>query len=77
MKDIVYFYIGLTTLVLVTVTIMATMNVPFNWVFYTTVLGQALVIFMVYKVLRDKYTTTKTFEDFYEDHPIREQEHYR
>jgi TRAP-type C4-dicarboxylate transport system permease small subunit len=77
MKDIVYFYIGLTTLVLVTVTIMATMNFPFNWVFYTTVLGQALVIFMVYKVLRDKYTTTKTFEDFYEDHPIREQEHYR
>jgi TRAP-type C4-dicarboxylate transport system permease small subunit len=77
MKDIVYFYIGLTTLVLVTVTIMATMNFPFNWVFYTTVLGQVLVIFMVYKVLRDKYTTTKTFEDFYEDHPIREQEHYR
>lgn len=77
MKDIVYFYIGLTTLVLVMVTIMATMNFPFNWVFYTTVLGQALVIFMVYKVLIDKYTTTKTFEDFYEDHPIREQEHYR
>jgi hypothetical protein len=51
MKDIVYFYIELTTLVLVMVTIMATMNFPFNWVFYTTVLGQALVIFMVYKVL--------------------------
>jgi TRAP-type C4-dicarboxylate transport system permease small subunit len=77
MKDIVYFYIGLTTLVLVMVTIIATMNFPFNWVFYTTVLGQALVIFMVYKVLRDKYTTTKTFEEFYGDHPIREQEHYR
>lgn len=77
MKDIVYFYIALTTLVLVTVTIMATMNFPFNWVFYTTILGQVLVVFMVYKVLKDKYTTTKTFKDFYEDHPIGQQPHYR
>ncbi|MDP5229299.1 MAG: hypothetical protein NWQ38_02815 [Cellulophaga sp.] len=77
MKDSAYFYVALTTLVLVTVTIMAAMNFPFNWVFYVTVLGQVLVVFMVYKVLKDKYSTTKTFEDFYEDHPIGQQEHYR
>ena len=64
------FWVGTTTLVLVTVTIMAAMNFPFNWVFYVTVLGQAAVVYMVYKVLTDNYTTDKTFEDFYEDNPI-------
>jgi hypothetical protein len=28
------------------------------------------VVYMVYKVLTDTYSTTKTFDDFYEDHPI-------
>ena len=62
--------VAFTTLVLVTVTIMASMNFPFNWVFYVTVFGQALVVYMVYKVLTDDYQTSKTFEDFYEDSPI-------
>ncbi len=57
---------------LLTVTIMAAMNFPFNWVFYITVLGQVMIVYMVYKVLTDDYTTTKTFKDFYEDHPIEE-----
>lgn len=34
------------------------------------VLGQAFVLVMVYKVLKDKYTTDKTFENYYEDRPI-------
>ena len=62
--------VALTTVVLILVTIMASMGFAFNWIFYLTVLGQAMVVFMVYRVLRDNYTTTKTFEDFYEDHPI-------
>lgn len=70
MKDSVYVWIVITTLALVTVTIMSVMNLPFNWVFYSTVLGQALVVYMVYKVLTDNYTTDKTFKDFYEDNPI-------
>lgn len=77
MKDTALFWVGITTLVLITVTIMATMNLPFNWVFYVTVLGQILVVVMVYRVLIDDYTTDKTFADFYEDHPIGRQEHYR
>lgn len=68
--------VAFTTLVLVTVTIMSSMNFPFNWVFYITVFGQALVVFMVYKVLTENYETTKTFDDFYEDHPIGK-ENYR
>ena len=62
--------VGFTTMVLVSVTIMVSMNFPFNWVFYSTVFGQALVVYMVYKVLTDDYKTAKTFEDFYEDNPI-------
>jgi uncharacterized membrane protein len=64
-------YITITTLLLVTITIMSAMNLPFNWVFYLTVLGQASVVLMVYKVLTDNYTTDKTFEHFYEDRPIK------
>ena len=32
--------------------------------------GELLILFMVYTVLTDKYTTTKTFKDWYGDHPM-------
>lgn len=70
MQGTAMFWVGITTLLLFTVTIMVAMDFPFNWVFYLTVLGQVLIVYMVYKVLTDNYTTDKTFEDFYEDHPI-------
>lgn len=70
MKISPFIYISITTLLLVTITIMSAMNLPFNWVFYLTVLGQVFVVLMVYKVLTDDYTTDKTFEHFYEDRPI-------
>lgn len=63
--------VWITTLLLVTITIMVTMNLPFNWIFYLTVLGQVAVVFMVYGVLTDDYTTNKTFEDFYQDYDIK------
>lgn len=74
MKIPVMFYVAVTTIMLVTVTIMVSMNMPFNWVFYLTCLGQVLVAVMVYKVLTDNYTTEKTFADFYEDHPVEHEE---
>ncbi|MBT8245030.1 MAG: DUF2101 family protein [Winogradskyella sp.] len=70
MKVSPMFYVAITTLLLVTITLMCAMNFPFNWVFYLTVIGQILIIVMVYKVLTDNYTTDKTFEHFYEDYPI-------
>ncbi|MDV7139869.1 hypothetical protein R3X28_13325 [Maribacter sp. TH_r10] len=72
MKNSAMFWVANTTITLVIVTIMAAMNFSFNWVFYVTVLGQSMVVYMVYKVLTDNYTTKKTFKDFYEDHPIGE-----
>lgn len=70
----VMFYVWFTTFLLITVSIMASMNMPFNWVFYLTVFGQFLIAVMVFRVLKDKYTTDKTFQDYYEDYPIGRQE---
>lgn len=50
---------------------MAAINFAFHWIFYLTVIGQILLVIMVYKILKDKYTTSKTFEHFYEDFPIK------
>lgn len=74
MKVSPMFYVALTTILLITVTIMAAMNLPFNWIFYLTVIGQVFVAVMVYKVLTDNYTTTKSFQHFYEDNPINQEE---
>ena len=72
MRSSAMFWVGITTVVLITVTIMSSMGFPFNWVFYITVVGQIMVVYMVYRVLTDDYQTDKTFEDFYEDRPISE-----
>ncbi|WP_299337348.1 hypothetical protein [uncultured Psychroserpens sp.] len=77
MKFPVMFYVVLTTMLLITITIAAALDMPLNWVFYLTCLGQVFVVIMVYKVLTDNYTTEKTFEDYYEDHPIGRMENYR
>ncbi|WP_340202303.1 hypothetical protein [Ascidiimonas sp. W6] len=70
MKTSAIFWVGITTILLVLVTCLATLNVSFSWVFYITVIGQLAVLIMVYKVLTDNYKTDKTFDDFYEDYPI-------
>ncbi|WP_197026319.1 hypothetical protein [Polaribacter sp. Hel_I_88] len=70
MKQSAYIYIILGTLLLISVTIVSAMDFEFKWIFYASLIGQAFVILMVYKVLKDTYATNKTFDDFYEDHPI-------
>jgi hypothetical protein len=64
----------LTTLVLITVTIFASLDLSFSWVFYLTILGQGLLVVAVYKVLTDNYHTDKSFQNWYEDHPKDEAE---
>lgn len=76
MKIPVLFYVAITTLFLVTLTLMVAMGMPFNWVFYLTCAGEVLVVVMVFRVLTDDYTTDKTFDDFYEDHPIGKEERH-
>lgn len=72
MKLPVMFYVVVTTLLLVTLTIGVAMGMAFNWAFLLTCIGQVLIVLMVFRVLKDDYKTEKTFDDFYEDRPIRQ-----
>ncbi len=72
MKFSAMFLLALTSLILLTVVIFSAMNLPFGLVFLLTTFGQVFLVVTVYRVLKDNYTTDKTFEDFYEDHPISE-----
>jgi len=57
-----------TTVILVLLSILAALNFPFSILFYLMCFGQIMLLVTVYKVLTDKYTSKKTFEDFYEDY---------
>lgn len=70
MKSWPIIFIIATTLILVTVVIFSALQFPFHWVFWLTITGEAALIITVFCVLTDTYSTDKTFEDFYEDHPI-------
>lgn len=72
MKNSAVFLIAFTTVVLFTVVVFSVLNLPFGWVCTLTFLGEILLIISVYRILKDDYNTHKTFEDFYEDHPISE-----
>ena len=63
-------FLFITSLLLVTVVVFVWMDLGFDWIFYTTCIGQILLVFTVIRILKDDYTTTKTFDDFYEDHPV-------
>ena len=76
MKPSAITYLIITTIVLITVSVFASIGFPFAWVFYLTILGEAMLFWTVYKVLTDNYTTDKKFKDFYEDHPIGREERY-
>lgn len=69
MKSTAIILVLATSLLLVMLTIMAGLNLPFSLIFFLTLFGQVLLIYTVYRVLTDKYTTDKTFEDWYEDQP--------
>ena len=73
-KDTSMLWVGLTTFMLLLVTLLASLNFRFSWVFFATIIGQGFLVLMVMRVLQSPYTTDKTFEDFYEDHPIRSRE---
>ncbi|MGB8703703.1 MAG: hypothetical protein WCD31_01605 [Gillisia sp.] len=63
-------FLVVTTAVLVILAILAQLGFSFSLVFYLTCFGQLLLLISVYKILTDDYSTDKTFDDFYEDHPI-------
>jgi len=63
-------FLSITTVLLVMLSIMAALNFQYAWIFSLTTIGQILLVFAVYHVLKDDYTTDKQFKDWYEDCPI-------
>ena len=57
------------SILLVILVILTQMQFRFDWVFAVMCFGQLSVILMVVLVLKEKYTTNKTFDDWYEDKP--------
>lgn len=70
MKISTHFFVLITTLILALVAVLVFYNFSFPLILITVLLGQAWWLLTVYKVLKDDYSTEKTFEDWYEDHPI-------
>ncbi len=68
MKSSGILFLTITTLILVALAIFSYLGFSFSLIYYLMLVGQAFLIFSVYKVLTDDYTTNKTFDDFYEDH---------
>jgi hypothetical protein len=64
--------LAITTILLVTLTIMAALDFQYAWIFSLTTIGQIILVFAVYHVLTDNYQTEKEFEDWYEDYPIKQ-----
>ena len=58
----------ITSAILVTLSVLASLNFSYGLLFFIMCFGQLLLLFTVYKVLTDDYHTDKTFEDGYEDH---------
>ncbi|WP_324719967.1 hypothetical protein [Salinimicrobium sp. HB62] len=71
MKISAHFYVIVSSLLLATVAVMVFYNVSYPVVFYTVLFGQVFWLFTVYKVLTDDYSTDKTFDDWYEDNPMK------
>jgi hypothetical protein len=70
MKNFAIKLVWFTTAYLLVYIVLAEFNFAFPLIFAMCITGQGLTVFMVYKVLTDKYTTNKTFKDWYEDRPV-------
>ena len=63
LKVLVWF----VTLFIVLYTLLTQLEVSFPLVFLAFLLAQGLLIYMVWRILRDPYKTEKVFDDWYGD----------
>jgi hypothetical protein len=69
--------LAITTILLVMLSIMATLDFQYAWIFTLTTAGQILLVITVYHVLKDDYQTEKEFKDWYEDYPVDSEDNMR
>ena len=65
------FTVYFATVFVVIYTLMARLSLPFGVIYMAFLISQGLLLFMVYRILKDKFSTTKTFNDWYEDKDTR------
>ncbi len=70
MKNFAIKLVWLTTLYVFIFAALCLLNIPIQVLTILLIIGYFLILFMAYKVLTDKYSTTKTFKDWYEDQPM-------
>ena len=66
-----YTTIAITTLIVVVYVALAQISGFFPIIFISFLLAQGFLLYMVYRVLTDNYKTEKTFDDRYEDYPVK------
>lgn len=72
MKNFVIKLVWFTTIYLLACIAFAQFKMAFPYLFVFCLTGQALIVYLVYKVLTDKFTTHHKFNDWYMDRPMRE-----
>lgn len=65
------FIVYASTLVLVVYTVLSQLTVPGPLVFLAFIVCIGLLLYMIYRVLKDPYKTQKTFSDWYQDKDVR------
>jgi len=69
MKNFAMKLVVFTTIFLLVFTILSQTDVSLKIMYALFIIGNLLVIGMVYAVLTDNYKTTLTFKDWYQDNP--------
>ncbi|MNF22442.1 hypothetical protein D3C84_29980 [compost metagenome] len=70
MKNFVIKLVIFTTVYVLVFAGLSQTNVPLSILMLLYSIGIILILFMVYSVLHDDYKTSKTFKDWYNDHPV-------
>tara|TARA_R110000850_G_scaffold271031_2_gene404927 strand:+ start:325992 stop:326228 length:237 start_codon:yes stop_codon:yes gene_type:complete len=69
MKNQSYIWLAIATIALLAVTVFSVLSPVYPLIYILWILGTAFLLIAVFKVLRDRYKTKKTFKDWYEDQP--------
>ena len=70
MKNFAIKLVWFTTVFVFVFAALCQTNIAIHILLGLLIFGELLILFMVYTVLTDRYTTTKTFKDWYGDHPM-------
>lgn len=71
MKNLAIKLVWFTTFFVFSFAVISQTNISFTILFCLLLVGDFLILLMIYAVLSDKYSTQKKFKDWYKDHPMK------